>query len=188
MTRSKPQRANSQRSQASTTNAAGRRSAPKKLPVLKTDPQRPALSKLEKEFESCALGHRAPLTLLRDLAKKVCTYYDVPLPVIRFANEPGMIYGWTDSPFDDEDRTYIYLNDGGPKGASGQNGLTLVHELAHHIVDRRFEDHESHGPEFCGVYMHLLNKYRFIPEDCFRLIARRWGLRIAREYLPGAIV
>lgn len=156
----------------------------KKLRVVASDPQREALFQLEKEFEGFAVQHSAPRKFLSNLLRKICRYYGVPLPELKYARKRVKEYGWTEfSPNQEFAPTTIVLNE----WCSGNNAFTLVHELAHHITDSLFDDAANHGPEFCAIYMHLLNRHRMIPEDCFRLIARRWGLRIASEYLPAAL-
>ena len=73
------------------------------------------------------------------------------------------------------------------RGFHGVNLITLLHELAHYIVDITYEGHHDHGKEFVGVYMHLLDKYRIIPRDAFRVIAKRRRIKIANKFKPAAI-
>ena len=159
----------------------------KKLRVVKFDPQREALFKMEREFEGCLIHHSAPKNFLVKKANEICDYYGVLRVKLYFVRQRSDMYGWTESSHDqDYARTKIFLNEG-RKGATGKNLPTLVHELAHHIVDSVYDYAEAHGPEFCAVYMHLMNKYKLMSEDCFRLSARRWGIKIAPEYLPSAL-
>ncbi len=157
----------------------------KKIRSPKCDPQRGPLYKAEREFEGCSTQHVASRDYLRALMRRVCNYYCVDPPALKFVNRPeqreyAWVYFSANSEFEDSE---IFLN----RGFHGQNAMTLVHELAHHIVDLHFDHHESHGPEFCAVYTHLLHKYNLIPQDAFRVVLKRWGVKIGNEYLPATL-
>ena len=63
----------------------------------------------------------------------------------------------------------------------------LLHELAHYIVDSTYVNHQSHGKQFVGVYMHLLDKYRIMPNCAFRALAKKCKVKIAGRFKPDAI-
>ncbi len=65
--------------------------------------------------------------------------------------------------------------------------FTMLHELAHYITDYTWVGHGGHGPKFVGVFMHLLDKYKMIPNDAFRLVAKRRNIKISGRFKPGAI-
>jgi hypothetical protein len=145
---------------------------PRRSPAF--DPQRELLYKMEREFIGQALHHTVPTKELRATLKHACSYYGVPLPKFKVVNADERTFGWTSY-------TTIVLN----RGYHGANTVTLLHELAHWIVDHKVHDRvEAHRPQFVGVYMHLLDKYRVLPSAGFRSLAKKWGIRIGRKYLP----
>jgi len=156
-------------------------------PVAK-DPQRAALYRMEREFVGVSVNHSVPRSALQEISKHACKYYRIkPVKVVIF-NQPGnRTFGETVS--------YSY-NDGTPdfgyvirlnRGFHGANVCTLLHELAHYIVEGTYIGAQDHGKKFVGVYMHLLDKYRIIPSDAFRVIAKRHKICIAGKFRPATI-
>jgi hypothetical protein len=139
---------------------------------------------MERELEGISVHHKAAPKFLRRVAKSVCRYYGVPQIAVSFINKPKTReFGYTlYSDFPDASPTRLVLNG----GFHGQNLMTLLHELAHHITDCLYDDAQAHGPEFCAIYMHLMSRHKILPQDCFRVLAARWKVRIAHEYLPSA--
>lgn len=155
----------------------GRRDIKRRLRSPKSDPQRTQVYRMEREIEGNAVGHSSSQSGLDKLSRSVCRYYKVPAVEIWLYNEPkSKLFGWAT----DEE---IHLNE----GFHGANAPVLIHELAHYVIFKRFDVYEDHGPEWVAVYMHLMHKYRLLPQDAFRVMAARWGIRIAQEYLPGAL-
>ena len=130
-------------------------------------------------LEGGIAGHCARSTSTRKqlewLADEVCQYYGVAVPNIRFINtKRDMHSGW----FDHE----IVLN----RAREGANGLALLHELTHYLVDEFYTGVEHHGPEYVAIYMHLLDRWNYLPNGCFRMLAKQHRLKIGRRYRPIA--
>lgn len=110
-------------------------------------------------------------------------YYRLPPPRLIISNKEYRFAGeYVTAEWDRGTESIILYRKG-----SGDNLQCLLHEFAHYVIDSYYEDAEDHGPEFCAVYMHLLDKYCVFPADCFRLLAKRHKLKIARKYRPNAI-
>lgn len=113
--------------------------------------------------------------VLESLALDVCLYYAVDVVNIRFINTRRNTHvAWFD--------TEIVLN----RAREGANGMTLLHELAHFLTDEFYTGVEHHGPEYCAIYMHLLDRWNYLPNRCFRLLAKQHRLMIGRRYRPVA--
>lgn len=149
----------------------------------KSDPQRGLLCRVERELNGNSIGHVASHEYLCKLSNKICRYYRVPALEIHIANKPKQReYAWVEYTTGKNDHK-VFLN----RAFDGQNAMTLLHELAHYVTDCNFKNHENHGKEFVAIYMHLLHKYKILPQDAFRVIARRWNIQIGNEYLPCAL-
>ena len=163
-----------------------------KLKHFKTDPQREALYKAEKEFipkffwrggMTVAQAHR--------LIKRVRRQYALCPVTFRTEgylndSEDG---GWAETSFTPDGiatRAFItVLRDKNPLHCGD-----ILHELAHVVVDCHFDpEPQMHGPEFVGVCIWLYNHYRVIPEDAFRLVLRRYKVKhkSMAESSPAAI-
>lgn len=110
--------------------------------------------------------HKLPLRLLNRYARKFCKLYDVPMVSIRVYAVRGQ-GGHCDG-------GRIQLD---PK--CGMNGLTLAHELAHHIVDTKHPRAQPHGAIFAMYYGALLHGLRLVPFEGFKAICDRHKVRIA---------
>lgn len=143
-----------------------------------SDPYAYKLFELEKHFAGACVYHTVSKASLMLLAEDAAFYYNLDPPTIHIVNRPAVKqYGWVEN-------GDIYLN----RAIWGANTTTLMHEIAHIVVQSHLPpDVEDHGPEFLGVYMHLLDKYRILPQEAFRLLARKWGLKIHRRYKPEAL-
>lgn len=155
---------------------------------IASDPQRSRLYKLEREFVGTSVYHQVSQRNLQVLANHVCAYYRVkPLKVITYHNPHEKRFGESISYSRDDFVTQfgekIRLN----SGYHGANLSTLLHELSHYISDLTYQNHRDHGKQFCGIYMHLLDKYRVLPASAFRLMAQKWRISIAGRFKPGAI-
>lgn len=160
----------------------------KPVKVGPIDPQRSRLYKMEREFVGMAVSHRASNAHLQEISDHACTYYKIkPLKVVVYDKPSEHIFGesvyYTHDDFETLFGHVIRLN----RGFHGANLMTLLHELSHYIVDDTYENHEDHGKKFAGVYMHLLAKYRVLPSACFRLLAKKWRVKIAGKFKPDAI-
>lgn len=136
----------------------------------KGDPQRHKIYSLERELVGMSVNTRCPRDHLRDVLAHACRKYRVTAAELKFIRNPDMrIFGfYIRYPFPS-----ITLN----SGFHGCNMFTLMHELAHHIVDERFDSIEHHGPEFAKVYMDLLHRYRIIPNYAFKVMLERYGVK-----------
>lgn len=142
---------------------------------------------MEREFVGVSINHRVSRADLQTVADHACKYYRIkPIRVVVFNAPEQRVFGSFNYCEDETGEPYnqvIRLN----SGFHGANVTTLLHELAHYIVDSTYEGHAGHGKKFVGVYMHLLEKYRIIPSDAFRVIAKRRGIEIAGKFKPAAI-
>ena len=166
------------------------RPIPENLRPAAKDLQRTRLYKMEREFVGVSINHQVSRRRLQELADHACRYYMIqPIKVVVFNDPKKRIFGESVYYYYDDHETSkkfgyaIRLN----KGFHGANVCGLLHELAHYIVDGTYADHEEHGKKFVGVYMHLLAKYRIFPSDCFRLLAKRYRIKIAGKFEPSAI-
>jgi len=154
---------------------------------LVSDPQRRKLYYMERHFDGMTIKHHAERQHLLDIRDHVCKYYGLePIKLYIVDRKPPEEghddLGWTTTTYEDESCA-LYLN----RAWYGDNAQTLLHELAHYVTDSHYEDHQTHGGQFCAIYMHLLDKYKMLPSDAFRVLAKRFGVRIAHRFRPSAI-
>ncbi len=163
-----------------------------KLKHFKTDPQREALYKAEKEFipKFYWRGGMTVEQVLR-LIKRVRRQYrlcPISFKTVSHLNgsEDG---GWAETTFTAEGKVksacITHLRDKNPIHTGD-----VLHELAHVVVDCHFDpEPQMHGPEFVGVCLWLYTHYRVIPEDAFRLVLRRYKVKhkSMAESSPAAI-
>lgn len=141
----------------------------------KADPQRSDVYWLEAEFNGWWPLTRSPRPVLLDLVTAVCKYYKVDEPKVVISRQKGVKH----------DGDYLH-GEITLYAGRGDNPGVLLHELGHHIVDELYESVENHGPEFMAIYMHLLDKWCFLPNEEFRRLAKKYKLRIGRRYRPKA--
>jgi hypothetical protein len=152
----------------------------------KNDPQRSCVYMLERELAGCSVYHAARRDDLLGVLEHACRYYKIAPPVLRiYRDNKSKEFGFHAYTLGEPPRrASINLN----AAYHGANLFTLLHELAHHIVDFTWsEQNGKHTPEFVGVFMHLLHKYKIMPEDAFRVVAARKKIQIADKYLPSEI-
>ena len=145
----------------------------------KSDPQRDNVYWLEAEINGAWQVDSASRGSLLFVLGKLSRYYRVSVPTLRIGNKKGRN---ADAGNYDSHTETIWLN----RGEGGANVHVLIHEFAHHVIECYYEDVEDHGKEFVGVYMHLLDKYSILPSQCFRLLAKKYKLKIGRKYRPKA--
>ena len=152
------------------------------------DPQRYQLYKLEREYIGISVNAVVSKSNLQDVADHVRRYYKIKCPVkVIVVDRPwDKALGWCDSwsvdggtPFD----FIIYCN----RGFHGASTNVLLHELAHYVTDITWRDHEMHGPEYVAIYRHILSKYRIMPDICFDVLAKKYGIRIGKEGKPNQL-
>lgn len=134
----------------------------------KSDPQQYLVYRMENE----ALGARSYMSLTRrDLARfvrAICRQYKLPKVELKYEDLGRWAAEWR-SP------NVIVL---GMKKIS-RDLLTIVHELAHHLHEVIAPDlpQESHGAEFMGCYMSILDTARIIPVIGMRAICADYKIR-----------
>lgn len=131
--------------------------------------------KLEAEFSGPSGHHTATVEALEQLLFEVCAYYGVTEPPLRFVNTRKDV----NSAWYDHD---IVLN----RAREGANGWALLHEVAHYLIDQFYDEYDHHGPAWVAIYMHLLDHWSYLPNTCFRLLAKKHRVRIGRRYRPCA--
>jgi hypothetical protein len=141
---------------------------------------------MERYFDGITVGHLCSRAHLVELVEHACKYYHLPPLKLRIVNREEPEEGWEDLAwvsFWENGKIELFLN----RKQYGCNMLTLMHELAHYITDSYYEDHQDHGRQFAAIYMHLLDKYKLMPSPCFRLLAKKYGVKIAHRFRPDAI-
>lgn len=168
------------------------RRIPRPKPPLKKDPQARKLYKMEREFCGTSIYHHVKRVDLLTILNHACRYYGVMIPKLTLgSNSKDKVFGRSyvtihyreDDSVEFMDEHEIWLN----RAYHGDNVAVLLHELAHHIVDQRFDRAYDHGKTYCAIYMHLLDKYRLLPSVCFRVLAKRRGIEIAQRFRPEAV-
>jgi len=112
------------------------------------------------------------------VARSVCVLYEIPLPQIRFEAAKQWDGMYTTMP-----ACRVTLS---TARAGGLSPLTMLHELAHYVINlndptSRLPDH---GPEFVGVYGHMVESAWLIPRGSWEPLCRQFGvrgLRLARR-------
>lgn len=139
----------------------------------KSDPQREQLYRMEKRglpgLSRCQFTRKDHATLTREL----CRAFDIDQPQI--ALTPATNFAGLYVP-GDEGEARIYLS---TKYASGRSPMTLVHELAHHVVYRADPDEHlaPHGQEFVGIYGDMLSMAGLIPWSGWRSLCESYKVR-----------
>lgn len=134
--------------------------------MAERDPQKPLVYAMEDEEFRGHCRHRLPLKLVRRYARRLCRIFDVPQVSIRVYRVRGHGGQCSDG--------QIQLD---PK--CGMNGLTLAHELAHHVCDVKHPRAQAHGPLFAAYYGALLSALRLVPRVGFRAMCRKHGVKFS---------
>ena len=131
--------------------------------------------------------HSVSRSNLQIIVDHACRYYHIASVRVVVYNDPNDRslggFEWCES----EDGTMINPKLRLNRGFHGANVGALLHELAHYIVNSTYVNHQSHGKQFVGVYMHLLDKYRIMPNCAFRALAKKCEVQIAGRFKPDAI-
>lgn len=150
------------------------------MPAPKCDPQRDSIYSIESEFSAAWKYARTSRELLEGLITQVGNYYGIPEahhPTLKIVQR--IKGGYAGQQWADE----IHLS----REGDGVNPMVLLHELTHWLVDELYEDGiEDHGPEFAAVQMHLFDKWCILPHSCYRLLAKKYRVKLARRYRPIA--
>lgn len=144
----------------------------------KRDPQRDGVYSIESGFNGAWKFCRTSRADLAGLLACVGRYYRLDPPKLKVVQRiPG---GHAGQYGEDE----IELS----RDGEGTNPMVLLHECGHWLVDELYEgkDVEDHGPEFAAILMHLYDKFSIIPNECFRMLAKKYKVKLARRYRPRA--
>lgn len=150
------------------------------MPAPKSDPQRDELYWLEAEINGWWTYSSATTRELEVLLNSICLYYRVEPPRFKVVRNKR----WSDSAEYDANTETITLN----RSREGANAMVLCHEAAHYVTSCFHTYAESHGPQFCAIYMHILDHFCFLPHKCFRMLAKSHKLKLARRYRPVAFI
>lgn len=131
------------------------------------DPQQQLVYAMERVELRGHARHKANLRQLRRWTRHACRLYGVPLAKVSIRK----MRGWGGS----YDNGSVVLN---PK--RDQNGMSLAHELAHHLTRFLAPNAQDHGPTFVYYYGALLHGMRLVPFDGFKAICKRHGVKIGR--------
>lgn len=165
------------------------RRIPKPHPLQKCrrDPQASRVYILERAYIGVCVYHTVTRENLQIVADHACRYYRVsPVRIETYGDEYDGTMAeciWTEH----DDGRYVCHKIRVNRARHGANVTCLLHELAHHVTHSTYINIEGHGPEFVGIYMHLLDKYRIMPSCAFRVLAKKHRVRIAGQFKPGAI-
>ncbi len=132
------------------------------------DPQRHILFSLERELLGACIHTHCKREHLEAVIQHACKKFKVEKPKLTIVRKSERVFGRC---YDD----HLELN----AEFHGDNLATMIHELAHWIADRIFEEKiQDHGFEFVCVYAKLLDAYKLIPLDAFKVMAKRWNLKM----------
>ena len=140
-----------------------------------SDPQQHKVYTMERGILGSSINTHCPREHLEAVVRHACGKYKVPAPKLTIVNKKTRIFGWSGDDGIDLNRWH-----------HGDNLGTLLHELAHWIADQLHEEgaKHNHGPEFVGIYANLLHSYKLLPLECFKLLARKYGIEMISHPLP----
>lgn len=147
------------------------------------DPQREELYRMEKK----GLPGLALAKYSRDnhriLLNRLCTEFGLDPPILTFEARDdcaGLYQSCAELKWAKITLSTAYK--------SGNSPLTLVHEIAHHVVDSWDpEGHlHPHGPEFVGVYGDALAMAGIVPWEGFRAMCARYKVECMDTVLASS--
>lgn len=145
--------------------------------MSKRDPQAKILYKMEDSFMRGNLTASVSLEKLQALADKVCRRWGVPPVKVLFKKNRY----WYGSYFGARQVIELYDHKKRKLKGHGRNVPVLLHELAHHIDAFKLDPvAPAHGPNFAAICLDLYDHYEILPADAYRVLARRYGVKIAR--------
>jgi len=117
---------------------------------------------------------------LKEIAKKILIHFKIPLDKVHIDTKDTRSeqrLGVTKTYRDDVTAEKPNFNIVHVHDATTD---TLIHELAHVIVWHRYAKGEAsgHGPEFCGVYAHMLGLFSIFEEDDVIKSMTKAGLKV----------
>lgn len=144
------------------------------MPRRSKDPQRKRLYAVENTYFAGHTQHKLNGKQMRRWVREICKEYGVPVPVVRIGRcEENRV-----AQYDPEDDGAITLDK-----AQGCNGLSVMHEMAHHICTLNHPRAADHGPAFCRIYGELLDRVRLVPFAGWIAVCAQHGVGVLR-YLP----
>ena len=150
---------------------------------MKIDPETKRLYKMEGTFMTGNMTGKLSLAKCQEIADKVCRRWRVPPVKVRFRKHRY----WYGEYFCMSDVMNLYDHEDRQRPGHGRNMVTLLHELAHHIDDWKVDcrpSSPSHGPSFAAIAMELYDHYKVLPADAFKLLAKRFKVKIAPAVSP----
>lgn len=115
---------------------------------------------------------------LQAFADAVCRRYRVPEVRVVCPRKHSRYHGQY---FGDYDPPKVKLYVKRRSRYHGRSLPVLLHELAHHITDCKFQAViEAHGPHFVAVAADLYHRYKVAPKRWFLAEAKRRGVKVAR--------
>lgn len=142
------------------------------MEVKDLDPQQDLVYVMERIELRGHCRHTVPMKRLRRWARAACRLYGVPNVTIRVYKKRGHGGAYQDGK--------IQLD---PK--CGRNGMSLAHELAHHLTDTLTKERsQDHGPTFAYFYGALLHGMRLVPFEGYKAICKKHGIKIVRRGGP----
>jgi hypothetical protein len=146
------------------------------------DPQQELVYDWEDSFTLWAGAHLTERQA-RKLIRDACNKYRVPVPTIFFLGKDRGARGKV-LPSSYEPISHVIRIR--PRHL---NSAVILHETAHAITDYILEDYEheleSHGAEFVGVYMCLLEDFKICPLAALHASAEDAGVRFRKRHLVG---
>jgi hypothetical protein len=133
------------------------------------DPQAHRVYRMEACMDGGTVEHQAPLAFLEKVAAKAARTWKVKKPKIILVDLPRAYWNG-----EHEHGVGVTLN----SGRHGQNLLTLLHEMAHWIVDCRDYAVDSHGPEFMWIYIELMEQFNLMPRVCSLELCRIYNVKV----------
>jgi hypothetical protein len=142
---------------------------PKKYKPVQYDRQQHKVYHMEKYWIGGSVKAHMEVKTMREVVRHACRKYNCAPPKLRIIKSSAELYGFCTG-------EAIILN----RTWSGDNISTLLHELAHWILDKTnaCEEVEDHGPEFMRIYCELLDRYKVMPRDCMDLLCKQHGIEV----------
>ena len=132
------------------------------------DRQQQAVYSWEESFRSF-IEHTATRAQVRRLIGRACAMYGVTPPSVQFRSKANGRHVRLTSDYDPSLQLITI-------GFKDCNHAIAMHEAAHAIVDELYENVETHGPEFMGVYLELLEWAKVAPRSALHASAQAKGL------------
>jgi len=132
---------------------------------MKYDPQRENVYRLEHDAHG-SLENDISLARAMHIANHLCSSYSVPRVPVYFEWDTTDRYAYYEDEVKKHRRIALNVRRG------GCNLPTLLHELAHHIIDCHYQrTTQDHGREFAELLRRLYSQYRLTRYERFDELA-----------------